>query len=436
MKNYKNLIPILLIALMALSIFSTIKDAANQKAQYESALKAGRKAAEQGIVDDAISNFQIAMELHPSVDTAVELGQVYVEQGWISEAASWGEDVLEQFPEEGKAYIFLMEQYIALGDFEECFELMEMAEAKDIGNKEFAELSSQIEYVYEFETDDFEDVTVFSSGLCAVKEDGLWGYVDVKNKTVIKPQFKWAGVFTTDGIAPVQTVEGEYYYISTNGNKKVIVQNIEDCMGLGASVENVLVAGDKGFYTYYNQNFEKLIEGNYTYATTMNGGIAAVQDGSTWYIIDKEGNKIGEAYDDVIADEKGIVYRNDRIFVEKSGSIIMIDAEGKAIGSEKYEDAKMFLQADGYAAVKKGEKWGFVDKKGKMIIEPQYDDARSFSNGYAAVKKGGKWGFIDVSGKQVLGFGFEDARDFIENGKVFVKINNKWEFLKLIKYNH
>ena len=46
-------------------------------------------------------------------------------------------------------------------------------------------------------------------------------------------------------------------------------------------------------------------------------------------------------------------------------------------------------------------KYGFIDKSGKMVIEPQFDNAEPFSEGLAQVEKDGKLGFIDKSGKVV-----------------------------------
>ena len=51
-------------------------------------------------------------------------------------------------------------------------------------------------------------------------------------------------------------------------------------------------------------------------------------------------------------------------------------------------------------------KYGFIDKSGKMVIEPQFDDeidiAGSFIAGLACVRKDGKEGFIDKNGKVVI----------------------------------
>lgn len=436
MKNYKYLIPIALVTLMVISICSTIMDASNKKEEYENAMNVAREAAELGIIEDAIFNYQTAMELNPSVDIAVELGEVYVAQGWISEAAAWGEEIIEVYPDEAAGYSFLMEQYIAMEDFEECFQIIDVVKARKIEDKEIEELYAKIEYVYEYGFEYYDDVTVYSSGLCAVMEDDLWGYVDLDGELTIKPEFLWAGVFTTDEIAPIESVDGEYYYISTNGNKKVVAQNIENCVDLGASIENILPASDNGDYSYYNRDFEKVIEQSYTYASAMNGGIAAVNENGNWYLIDGEGNKLTKAYDSIVTDDKGIAYRNERAFVKNANKVSMIDSQGNLIGAQTYEDAKLFFQTDAFAAVKIGEKWGFVDKNGEIVIEPEYTDARSFSNGYAAVEKNGQWGFIDTDGKLVIGCRFKEARDFNESGNVFVSVDGRWKLLKLIKNNY
>lgn len=202
------------------------------------------------------------------------------------------------------------------------------------------------------------------------------------------------------------------------------------------SSNGILVAADNEKYGYYDQNFKKIV-GNYEYASAINGDIAAVKEGSKWKLIDAKGKVRGkDSYESVILDDKGIAFRNDRAFVEKADGYYLVDDKGKKIGKQKYEDARLFLEADGYAAVKVDGKWGFVDKTGKMVIEPQFADAHSFANGYAAIKKNGKWGFIDENGEIVIRAQFEDARDFNDKGNVFVKDGTQWRLLELLRNNY
>ncbi|MBO4434172.1 MAG: WG repeat-containing protein [Bacteroidales bacterium] len=75
--------------------------------------------------------------------------------------------------------------------------------------------------------------------------------------------------------------------------------------------------------------------------------------------------------------------------------------------------------------------YGYIDSNGKMIIKPQFLEARDFSEGLAAVKvntdDGPKWGFIDVSGKFVIEPMFQHVpRDFNDGGAILTK-NTGWK---------
>jgi len=47
------------------------------------------------------------------------------------------------------------------------------------------------------------------------------------------------------------------------------------------------------------------------------------------------------------------------------------------------------------------KKYGYIDKTGKIVIEPKFDNAWSFSEGLARVKIDDKDGYIDKTGKYV-----------------------------------
>ncbi|WP_368123615.1 WG repeat-containing protein [Bacteroides cellulosilyticus] len=72
------------------------------------------------------------------------------------------------------------------------------------------------------------------------------------------------------------------------------------------------------------------------------------------------------------------------------------------------------------------EKYGFIDKSGKFVIEPQFEFADDFSEGLAIVTINDEYGFIDKSGKFVIEPQFEYASKFSDgisrvenNGKEF-----------------
>lgn len=65
-------------------------------------------------------------------------------------------------------------------------------------------------------------------------------------------------------------------------------------------------------------------------------------------------------------------------------------------------------------------KMGSYKQKGKYIANPKYDSMSSYSEGYAAIKKDDKWGYIDTKGKEVIKTKYVDAYSFI-NGKAVVE---------------
>ena len=103
-----------------------------------------------------------------------------------------------------------------------------------------------------------------------------------------------------------------------------------------------------------------------------------------------------------------------------------IDKSGKVVIEPQFDYVRAF--SEGLAKVEKYGKYGFIDKSGKMVIEPQFDEVSDFSEGLAQVIKGGKWvyegftksikggkwGFIDKSGKVVIEPQFNDASFFSE----------------------
>ncbi len=58
--------------------------------------------------------------------------------------------------------------------------------------------------------------------------------------------------------------------------------------------------------------------------------------------------------------------------------------------------------SEGLACVKKGNKWGYVNRDNEWLIEPTFDRAGLFQKDHAKVLKGGKYGLLDQNGTLVL----------------------------------
>jgi hypothetical protein len=90
-----------------------------------------------------------------------------------------------------------------------------------------------------------------------------------------------------------------------------------------------------------------------------------------------------------------------------------IDAKGNLVIALKYQKAGRF--AEGLAPVRTERgKISFIDKSGNEVLKTDYDDARPFSNGLAAVISGNKTGFINPQGKIIVPLIYEAANDFLD----------------------
>lgn len=80
--------------------------------------------------------------------------------------------------------------------------------------------------------------------------------------------------------------------------------------------------------------------------------------------------------------------------------------------------------------VKSGEKWGYIDKQGKIQINPQFNQANIFIDGLALVANSdGKFGFINEEGKYVINPIYKDASFFQDGWALVVSDNSKPQFI-------
>lgn len=153
--------------------------------------------------------------------------------------------------------------------------------------------------------------------------------------------------------------------------------------------------------------------------------------------IDKEGNMVIQAkYDFAYNFFNGFA----RVFLgslssegtPESGKYGFINTSGETISDIQWENAHDF--DFGRAAVKKNNKYGVIDTKGKIVVEPKYDFISYFQEGYAFVFNGtllnwgypdiGKYGFIDTNGNMICDMVWDRAESFHE-GLASVNKNGK-----------
>jgi hypothetical protein len=149
---------------------------------------------------------------------------------------------------------------------------------------------------------------------------------------------------------------------------------------------------------FINEEGKYVISPIYNQATVFSDGLAwVVADNESPTAIDKQGNikfSMVEAKVVNIFSEGLASFAIEDNYEKKWG---FVDKTGKIVINPQFEEVGMF--SEGQCPFKNGEnKWGYIDKKGNITINPQFDEADSYINGNAVVKTGGKSGVINVKG--------------------------------------
>lgn len=434
MKNYRKIIPLALVVLMALACYSLVSNAVKENSDYNHYLSEARKYAELDITKYAIENYNKALTINPTPDIYVEVAEYYERQeNSDTKLLNWCEDFFEKYPTNSKSYDCILKAYMKQKDYDSCFDVLSTAEKRNVSSEYIKSVKNELSYTFKLDFNTYDDVGIYGNGFCAVKSKDAWGYVDSYGNQKTPITYVSAAPFTKAEMAPVVDQKGECYFIDNTGSR--VLASKEKYKSFGISSDDIIkVELENGKYSYCDSELNKLF-GEYDDATAFNNGIAAVKEDGQWKIINNEGNaKSSTEYADVVADEKNIVFRNDRLFVGDGTGYIMIDSSGKQIGNEKYENAHCFADST-YAAVENDGKWFFIDKNAKRLSDKTYEDARSYSNGLAAVKISGKWGFVDTDENVVIEQQFFGAKDFSEKGSCFIQTGDKWQLLKLYRLN-
>lgn len=441
MKNYRKIIPIVLVVLMAVSWYMIASNSAKIESTYNNYLSEARKWANQDISKYAIENYNAALKIKDTPEVRVEVSEFYKRLEKYNDNLAWCKDFFEKFPTDSRSYDCLLEAYFKDKNYKSCYDVLETATKRNIKSEYIDEISNTIKYEFSIDFNSYSGVGIYSNNFCAVQSKDLWGFVDRYGNKRISGNYVSTGAFTQSGFASVVNTQGETYFIDKTGAKVITVAEKYESFGL-------LVGGmfpakkTDGKYVYLAENKSndttalfKSVSDEYEYASTFNNGVAVVKKSGKWQIIDSNFKVLSDGYLDIKLDEKQIAYRNDRLFVSKEeGKYIMVDKSGKQIGKMVFEDAVVFA-SDASTSVCIDGKWSFINNKGELISEKKYDAARSFSSGLAAVCINGKWGFIDTNENVVIEQQFFDAKDFNEKGSCFVKTGDKWQLLKLYRLN-
>ena len=146
-----------------------------------------------------------------------------------------------------------------------------------------------------------------------------------------------------------------------------------------------------------------------TEARPFSNGMAAAKCEGLWGLIDPMGRWIFR-YGSIFPIDFGPGGEHG-LYSPKAGLWGFINRDGKVI-LEPVAYASAGVMSDGLFFVSDGKAFGYADYFGKLAIPYQYEKALTFSEKLAAVQKDGKWGYINQQGETVLPFEYAEAGSF------------------------
>ena len=211
----------------------------------------------------------------------------------------------------------------------------------------------------------------FSNGLARIGGDGTYGYIDEQGETVGPGQYVYATDFPSNGKAFVVNYTGNWAIVSVTGQLK----------------ELNLRADGSGSCSYLQNGYAKLDD----------------------LIVDVTGNviyKLEEKEYDIANDASFIFIWGEGIFDTTTGTI-------KEFPIENLQRATAFYFNEGYvvyAGAEEDKKYGLMDEKGEMIINPIYTyiEETDIIGIYVGILEAGEYQFLDEQGNILVEIKKED----------------------------
>ena len=268
--------------------------------------------------------------------------------------------------------------------------------------------------------------TDYTSGYIVITEDNLYGIVDCNNQKVLDTKYQDIKSLTDNGIYVVKE-NNNWELVQRNGEVTFSdgLKNVKDVLGLKNG--NVIIQNTNNKVGVISNTGETILNTVYddikfafvdSYIIEQNGkyGIAKRNDeivlNPTYTTI----NYIQTA-DLIEASEDGITSNllNNNLETKLTGIVTEIntsrgyikvrqDNENKYYNFRFEEKKKKDINTSNTLFLdKQNDKYGYVDKDGKVVVDYQYDDATEQNEyGYAAVQKDGKWGAINEKGEEIV----------------------------------
>lgn len=244
----------------------------------------------------------------------------------------------------------------------------------------------------------YEYIAPFNGKYYAVRNRGFWGAVDQNGTQTISCVHD--SLMQQKGDHVVVKFKGQYGIINLHENWIVTPQ-----------INPLALLDDEAYFEFADKTtFLKSFSGNIIYFSDnrleyAGGYVRENLESGAYWIIDMNGLIADSARQPLGAET---VFRESEGFraIRKDGKFGFIDNEGRLRIANRYEAVKPF--SGGLAAMRIRNKWGFIDPYEKLVVQPVYDDVEDYRGGHAIVRQENRSGLLNGNGKIVLPLRYDE----------------------------
>ncbi len=267
----------------------------------------------------------------------------------------------------------------------------------------------------------YEYASSFSGKRAMIKKNSKLGIVDLNGNIVVPIIYTQLGNDFSEGIIGAEKDE-KFGYISIDGKLVVPFNYDYTANGFVEGMGKVVKGSKIGFV---NANNEIVIPIEYDKAANFFNGIALVAIEDNYFLIDKTGRQISENYSMMRGFSEGFAaVSNDNKwgYINKRGKLqipLIYD------GVDNFENGLAFV----FNKYSEKKKWGMINIVNQVIIPLEYDEISNSQNlDLFEVRNGDKWGILDAEGKVILPINF-DLLDVTNSSFIMAKKKAKYGWI-------
>lgn len=434
MNLVKATISLALVVLTASGWLTVGKNTLSSPAVYASCVEAGDQSMDAMLYEDAYEKYTSALKIKESSAVREKQVEAYTQFYNVEKAGDYAtrNRLLSVLDSARKAQnktpeyaIREIDLYIEIADYSSAKRVCEQALKANKGNEEIQSRYQKILRSYDLDYTYYIEYRDQNNGYFAVSDGLHWHWLNGSGIKVSDNIYIIMGRMGTEGLYLAQR-EGQQVRFF---DKNEVARGVTDgsYLDAGSYQEGLCPVMKKDGEWYYLNLKGEVVLGPYQEAGSFIEGKAAVKLNDQWILIMKDGSQVTDVFFSDIRLDFGGCWLNQGLMLAavENGKYMLYDSNLKTIGSEVFEDVDVITE-DGIIAVKQSGTWGFINRKGEMVVAPKYIEAKSYRNGLAAVKDvNGKWGFVKKNQDAVTGFEFLDAGYVSSKGLVMVSDQEK-----------